>query len=118
MRGSQGTPSRKSVVHSKHVVCLEYEATVLLHSSFEQTVREVPPTICELQHHKYASEDILCGEDGGSLVSDNHLLIVEPSLMREITNERNFRWRQPMNLTPKFNLTRRVNEGSWKIQGI
>ena len=37
--GSQGTPSRKSVVQSKHVVCFEYEATVLLHSSFEQINR-------------------------------------------------------------------------------
>ena len=37
--GSQVTPSRKSVVHSKHVVCFEYEATVLLHSSFEQINR-------------------------------------------------------------------------------
>ena len=94
--GSQDTPSRKSVVRSKHVVCFEYEATVLLHSSFELITREVPPTICELQHHKYASEDTLRGEGGGSLVSDNRLLMVEPSLMREITNERNFRWRQPM----------------------
>ena len=78
--GSQGTPSRKSVVHSKQVVCFEYEATVLLHSSFEQINREVPPAICELQHHKYASEDTLCSKGGGSLVSSNRLLIVEPSL--------------------------------------